>query len=289
MSYFYTDKLLKKTASLSVFLLLLFLLSFVFTSVGAGAEQKGLKFGVVPFKSPRAVVELYGPIAALLTEALGENVQVVTAKSYEQYMQRVYAGQYDIIVLGSTFYFKAHDKAGYLAVARGYPPFYAGIVVLKSSGVTTLEQLHGKSIAAVNSIDRAGYGLQKKAFAAKKMDIEQDLTVHFRGDFDSVVYAVLGGQDDAGAIRLDTLERPAFAEIKDRLSVIYTSPANPQFPFAVRPGLDASLRQKIAETLVSIGSQQTAEEGVLQKLSVQGIEKISSSDLEELRLSRQRE
>ena len=99
---------------------------FLFLSVAcvatAGQNKDGLKLGVVPFKSPRAVVELYTPVASMLTKILGETVQVVTANSYEQYLQRIYAKQYDIIVLGSTFYFKAHDRAGYHCYRQLYRP-----------------------------------------------------------------------------------------------------------------------------------------------------------------------
>ena len=270
-----------------IMLLLLFLLSI--SSVAGGTEKKLLKLGVIPFKSPRTVVELYTPVASYLSTILGEDVQVVTAKGYEQYMQRIYAGQYDIIVLGSTFYFKAHDTANYQAIARGYPPFHAGIVVLVSSGIDNLEQLRGKSLAAVNSTDRGGYKLQKKALSQRGIQCGQDLTIHFRGDFDSVVYSVLSGQDAAGAVRLDALQKPAFARLKNKIKILYSSPENPQFPFAIHPDMDSVRREKIKAALLSITMERPETAAILQKLHVQGIEAVNSSDLERLRKARQEE
>ena len=255
----------------------------------AGQDDDWLRLGVVPYKSPRTVVQLYHPIASLLMRKLGKSVRVVTADSYEQYLQRIYAKQYDIIVLGSTFYFKAHDRAGYEAVARGFPPFRAGIIVRKDSGIDTIEQLRGKTMAAVNVKDRGGYKLQEMALLKKGVDPESEVVVHFRGTFDSVIYAVLSGRDDAGAIRLDALQKPSFAEVNKKLKIIYTSPENPQFPFAVRSDMDPAMREKIRAALVSITMDSPETAAILESLNIKGFARITSNELEVLRRERREE
>ncbi len=263
---------------------------FILTSAAAADHNDDwLRLGVIPYKSPRTVVELYNPIALLLMQKLGKRVRVVTADGYEQYLQRVYAKKYDIIVLGSTFYFKAHDRAGYDVVARGFPPFRAGIIVRKDSGIDTIEQLRGKTMAAVNVKDRGGYKLQEMALRAKGIDPESDVDVHFRGKFDSVIYAVLSGQDDAGAIRLDALQKPAFVDVKKKLKVIYTSRENPQFPFAVRSDMDPVMREKIGTVLASITMDRPETAAILKSLNIKGFDLVTCDDLEVLRLQRQKE
>lgn len=269
--------------------IILFALFFLFTttsSVNADSRENWLKLGVVPYKSPRALVELYSPVAVLLTKALGKNVQVVTAVGFEQYMQRVYDKQYDIIVLGSTFYFKAHDKAGYEGVARGYPPFRCGLIVRNDSDILNVEQLRGKKLAAVNIMDRGGYKIQKKALFSRGIRAEEDLEVHYRGSHDSVIYAVLNGQDDAGAIRLDALQKKVFTEVRENVRTIYTSPENPQFPFAVRADMDPTMREKISAVLTSISMDQPETAEILHSLNIQGFEQINSAELELLRQAR---
>ncbi len=271
---------------------ILFIGLFFCTLTSAAAADHNddwLRLGVVPYKSPRTVVELYNPIASLLMRKLGKSVRVVTADGYEQYLQRVFAKKYDIIVLGSTFYFKAHDRAGYEAVARGFPPFRAGIIVRKDSGIETLEQLRGKTMAAVNVKDRGGYKLQEMALLEKGIDPESDVDVHFRGKFDSVIYAVLSGRDDAGAIRLDALQKPAFAGVKKKLRVLYTSRENPQFPFAVRSDMDPVIREKIGTALVSITMDKPETAAILESLNIKGFERVTSDELETLRLEREEE
>jgi phosphonate transport system substrate-binding protein len=265
---------------------------FLFISMpwnAAGQDHDCLKLGVVPYKSPRAIVKLYSPIASLLTRELGKEVRVVTAIGYEQYLQRIYDKQYDIIVLGSTFYFKAHDRSGYEAVARGYPSFRSGIIVRNTSDINDIEQLRGKSLAAVNIMDRGGYKLQERALLKHGIDIDNDLEVHFRGKFDSVIYAVLHGQDDAGAIRLDALQKPDFDNVRKKLKIIYTSPENPQFPFAVRSTMDPIMRERVGAVLASITMEEPESAAILHSLNIQGIKRISSSELELLRQQRLKE
>lgn len=270
--------------------IILFALSFLFTttsSVNADSRDNWLKLGVIPYKSPRALVELYSPLAVLLTKALGKNVHVVTAIGHEQYMQRIYGKQYDIIVLGSAFYFKAHDKAGYEAVARGYPPFRCGFIVRNDSGIHNIEQLRGKRLAVVNRMGSRGeYKMQKKALFSTEIYVEEDLEVHYRGNSDSVIYAVLNGQDDAGAIRLDALQKKAFTEVREKVRTIYTSPENPQFPFAVRADMDPTQREKISAALISISMDQPETAEILHSLGIQGFEQVNSAELELLRQAR---
>ena len=268
-----------------------FLFIYIPWSLSAAACQDDgcLKFGVVPYKSPRAIVELYSPIASVLTRELGMEVRVVTAIGYDQYLQRVYDKQYDIIALGTTFYFKAHDRSGYEAVARGYPSFRSGIIVRNTSGIDDIEQLRGKSLAAVNIMDRGGYRLQERALLQHGIDIDNDLEVHFRGKFDTVIYAVLNGQDDAGAIRLDALQKPAFDKVRNKIKIIYTSLENPQFPFAVRSTMDPIMREKVGAALTSITMKNPESAAILHSLNIQGIERITSSELELLQQQRLKE
>ena len=248
-----------------------------------------LRLGVVPYRSPRSILRLYSPVAAHLSRALGRNIRVVTTSSFNEYLQRIYRRRYDIIVLGSTFYFKAHDRAGYQAVARGYPPFRCGIIVRQDSGITEVSQLRGRRMAAVDSMDRGGYKLQVRALKAAGIDPVSDIIFHFLGRHDSVIYSVLSGQDDAGAIRLDALRRNEFANVLSRLRVIYISPQNPQFPFAVRPDMAPELKERIGAALAAITMARPETAAILERLHLQGIERISDKEMEELRRRRQAE
>ena len=269
----------------------IFVFLFISMPWSAVADQDDgyLKLGVVPYKSPMAIVELYGPIASVLTRKLGKQVLVVTAIGYDQFLQRIYDKQYDIIALGSTLYFKAHDRSGYEAVARGYPSFRCGIIVRNTSGIDDIEQLRGKSLAAVNIMDRVGYKLQERILLKHGINIDHDMEIHFRGKFDSVIYAVLNGQDDAGAIRLDALQKPVFDRVRKKIKIIYTSGENPQFPFAVRSTMDPIMRERIGAALTSITMKHPESAAILHSLNIQGIERITNSELEPLQQQRLKE
>ncbi len=269
--------------------LLTSLLFFFMASLAiAGQSQDELKLGVVPVKSAKGVVETYFPLAVWLSKELGINIRVVSAGGIDQYLERIYSRQYDIIVLGSTFYFKAHDKAGYQVLTRGYPPFHSGIIVLKESGIDSLEQLRGKSMAAINRQGRGGYKLQKMGLADAGINMDTDLDVHFRGNFGSVIYSVLSGNDTAGAIRLDSLQAADIEKVRHKLKVIYTSPENPQHPFAVRSDMDPALREKIKNLLLSMNMENPETAALLTGLQCTGMEEINQDDMDQLQLFRKK-
>ena len=270
--------------------LLTILLFFFMASIAiAGQSHDELKFGVIPVKSTKGVVESYFPLAAWLSKELGINIRVVTASGIDQFMERVYSRQYDMIVLGSGYYFKALDKADYQVLARGYPPFHSGIIVLKETGIDRIEQLRGKSMAAIHSQGRGGYTLQKMALADVGINMETDIDVHFRGNFGSVIYSVLSGSDDAGAVRLDSMLTPDIEKVRHKLKVIYTSPENPQHPFAVRADMDPALQEKIRTLLLSMSMKKPATASLLADLKLKGMEKITQHDMEQLRSARKKE
>ncbi len=74
--------------------------------------------------------------------------------------------------------------------------------------------------------------------------------------------------------------------MRDKLRIIYTSPENPQYPFAVRADMDPVLKDKIGEALTAItmANPETAE--ILHNLNIHGFERISSAELELLRQRR---
>jgi phosphonate transport system substrate-binding protein len=270
-------------------LLLTIILFLSMTCIVSGEQTaKELKFGVMPFKGPKGIVEAYFPVATWLSKKLGINVRVVSANSIDQFMQRIYSKQYDIIVLGSTFYFKANEKADYQVLVRGYPPFRSAIIVLKDSGIESLEQLRGKSMAAIHSQGRGGFKLQKIALADVGINADTDIEINFRGNFESVIYSVLSGRDTAGAIRLDSMVTPDIKKLRNKLKVLYTSPDNPQHPFAVHPDMDPILKEKIRTALLEMNIKTPESSALLTHLHIKGIENLSIHDMEMLQLTRKK-
>ena len=236
-----------------------------------------LRFAVFPYKSPRSVAEVFAPLAARLEKRLGKKVLLVSAPDADAFLRKGLAGEYDLALPSITVYYKMLP-AGYTAIAKGVPNFWGGVIVREDSGIASIEQCRGKTIAAIGEHSYAGYMFFKDLLAEKKIDPAKDLEIHFLGKLDTIIYGVLNKKYDAGLIRLDTLEMKDFAPIKDQFRIVARSAEIPQFPFVVRSGLDQRSLAIIKEVLTGLSPERQEDLVILKSLQIQRIVGATKGD-----------
>jgi phosphonate transport system substrate-binding protein len=217
------------------------------------AHQKHdvIKLAVFPYKSPKSIIEVFGPIAVRLEERLGRKVQLVSAPDAASFLVKGLAGEYDMAIPTTTVYFKMLP-AGYTPIAKGVPDIWGCAIVRKDSDISTIRQCRGKKIAAIGEHSYAGYMFFKALLEKQKINMAKDLEIHFLGKIDTVIYGVLNKKYDVGLIRNDTLDIKDFAPIKGRFRVIARSIDVPQFPFVVKNSLDQQTVAAVREVLTSL-------------------------------------
>lgn len=262
--------------------LLLFLPSLVY---GQGVIEPGkpLKFCVYPSKSPKVIVSIYRPLAQYLSEKIGREVILVSTPDKETFIDRVMAGNYDLVVACVACYFELHDRPGYQAILRGEPSFRGALIVKKSRGFSNLLQLQGKKIAAISQHSYAGYLFFKQYLHQEWITGEQQPQFNFLGTLDSVLYAVLNEQADAGLIRADILNLPKFKQLANQVDILLESGDIPHFPFIVAPGSDPVLVQQITEALTALNSSHPAVEKLFQSLHITSLAVATDRDYETFR------
>ncbi len=86
-------------------------------------------------------------------------------------------------------------------VRRGSPSYYSAIVVRENSGITSLEQLRGKTIAWVDPQSTSGFVIPRYLMLERGMDPQHFFRQQvFAGGHDAAVLAVYNGQVDAAAV-----------------------------------------------------------------------------------------
>lgn len=238
-----------------------------------------IKFGVFPYKSPKTIVEMYGPLTAHLEEKIGKKIAISSAPDAKSFFEKARNGEYDLLLSSSTVWYKLRSS-GYKVIARGVPSFYGGAIVRKDSEITTIEQLKGKKVAAIGEYSYAGYMFLLPQLEAKGINPRKDVDVQFLGKVDTVIYGVINKKYDAGLLRLDALDLPAFAGIRDQVTVITRSPETPQFPFVVKVSMDKATITAIQETLsaLSPGSREDLE--ILKSMQVEKVVAATDADYE---------
>lgn len=229
-----------------------------------------IKFAVFPYKSPKSVLEVFGPLAVRLEKRLGQKVLLVSAPDAQTFLAKGLAGEYDLALPAITVYYKI-QPAGYTVIAKGMPNFWGGVIVRQDSGIKTIEQCRDKKVAAIGEHSYAGYMFFKDLLEEKKIDPTKDLDIQFLGKVDTIIYGVLNKKYDAGVIRLDTLDLKDFAPIKDQFSIVARSAEIPQFPFVVKSGMDQRTIAAIREVLTSLSPDVPEDLEILKSLQIKKI------------------
>ena len=243
------------------------------------AEQKPniLKFAVYPYKSPKSIIEVFGPIAARLEKKLGKKVQLVSAPDPQTFLAKGLAGEYDLALPSTTVYYKMLP-AKYTVIAKGVPSFWGGAIVRQESEIRSIEQCRGKKVAAIGEHSYGGYMFFKDLLEEKKLDAAKDLDIQFLGKVDTIIYGVLNKKYDVGLLRLDILESPEFIALKDQFRVIAHSPEIPQFPFVVKSNMDQRTVAAILEVLTSLSPERPEDLEILKSLQIKKIVGATKGD-----------
>jgi phosphonate transport system substrate-binding protein len=265
------------------FVLLAF--SFIFFNVSRplSAGETPFRFAVFPYKSAREMMVLFTPVAKQLEKGIGRQVDLVSASNAKQFNERAVSGEYDLIWPCNTCYLYIHEKAGYEAIAWGTPPFNGAVIVRSDSGINKLSQLKGKKVAAIGKGSYAAFQFFDNKMRDMGLNAPDDYLITFLGKLDAIILSVIARQYDAGVIREDALSGPRFGKMRDKLTIIDRSIAVPQFPFAVKPGIDPALKERITKVLTGISADTQQGKAILKAFKIKRIEVCTDSDFEAFR------
>ena len=168
--------------------------------------------------------------------------------------------------------------AGYKVIAKGIPAFYGGAIVRKDSEIKTIEQLKGKKVAAMGEHSYCAYSFILPQLEAKGINPRKDVEFQFLGKVDSVIYGVINKKFDAGLIKIDTLDLPAFAGVRDQVTIITRSPEIPQFPFVVKISMDATTIAAMQEVFAALSPDNPEELEILESMQVERIVTATDAD-----------
>ncbi|GGH34440.1 phosphate/phosphite/phosphonate ABC transporter substrate-binding protein [Microbacterium album] len=252
-------------------------------------EDEPLVLQFVPTRTDSDMQAQAQPLASLLSDELGREVQVTIATDYSTIIEAMAAGQVDIGIMPPATYVLAHDQGAAEVLLQAQIPamdpdtatptdmlvdsFRGEIVVRADSGIESLEDLRGATIAAQNAASASGYIFPVVELADAGLDIHEDLTITTVAGIDSAILAVLNGDVDAafafeGGRVLLLSEIP---DITEQVSVLYlTENRIPNDAIAVQPSMDADLKQQVKDAFLAIAADPEGHEIVSSLYSHQG-------------------
>ena len=224
--------------------------------------QSSLHLALTPSQKPTDLMVAGEAFGAALGKLVGVPIRVTVASDYAAVVEALRNRTADLAFVHPAGYVLANREAKAMIVAKdqwhGNTSYTSRIYVRKESGLKTLEELRGKTIAFVDPSSTSGYVYPMVMLIEKGLVQNRDPKTFFKefvfsGSHDAGLQALLNGHVDAFAsfdqAREQYLKDPAERE---KLIYIAESAPIPEGGICARDGLDPALVAKVRAALLSM-------------------------------------
>jgi phosphonate transport system substrate-binding protein len=230
------------------------MLCFLVLTPVASASEEGYTMGVFPYFLPTRLEELYAPMAAEFSSAIGKPVRFRTASSFAGFYENLREGSYDIALLHPFYYIPAADEFGYLPLARVQERFRAVLVSLDTSNFRDVEDLRGGIIASPPAHGTSVH-LIRQSLRDQGLVPDRDMSFHYLGSAEACLQQIMIAEADAcitGPLAASSFE----LRNNVKLHTITESISLPSLVFVIHPGVSESDRLQIQEVLIGLNTTQ---------------------------------
>ena len=209
--------------------------------------------------------ERFEPLGVWLGKKLGRKVVVFHVNTFD-FIERAQRKEFDVLQSNSYIYVNVKEKTGGTLLAREVKndtgKDTGGLIVVRAdSRVRTLADLKGKRMVFGPVLSPGGYLAQYHTMLSAGLDPEKTLASYTflpgAWQHEKVVYSILYGAVDAGAVKVGDIERME-AEGKVRKSdfrVIAASPPVPNCTFFALPHVDTDTAEIFRKALLALSDR----------------------------------
>lgn len=247
-----------------------------------GTPDNPLIMSFVPSGDTQEIITGGDAIEKMLEEKTGLSIDSNVATSFAAVVEAMGAGNAHIGWLNTFAYLLAHEKFGVepilVTVRFGSNAYKGQIITRADSGITSLEDLKGKTMCWVDPLSTSGYIVPRVELKAAGIDPDADFAKTVEaGSHNNVVIAVYNGECDAGATYADarnSVEKD-LPDVKEKVVVIAESPDIPNDNVSVVADMPDEMKTSIQEALLEIAA---SEEGQAALNTVYSIENLEPTD-----------
>ena len=251
----------KKRKLAFLLLFILFHVVLIPWNAEASEREESLVIGLLPEMNVFRQKQRFEPLAAYLGQHMGISVRLTMLSLYGNIIERMEKEEVDAAFLGSFTGALAISQLHVVPLARpintdGTSTYYGQIFVRKESGIQSVLDMQGKSMALVEKATTAGYIFPLAWLKHQGVDnIDTYFSrLSFTGSHDSAVDAVLNGKADIGAAKNTVYEhmQQSNPRIAAELVVLATSPRVPSNSLCVRDTLDEKQKEQLKTLLLNL-------------------------------------
>lgn len=271
---------------------------FLVENMDPGSEKNPIRLMLTPSTDAQAIIKDGDVLAQYLYEKTGLHVKVAVPNYYITVVEAFGTDRADMAIMNTFSYLLAHSKYGaraVLRVARRYGELtYRGeFIVRANSGIDSLYQLRGKTIAYVDPSSTSGYIYPKEMLRLRGIVPKQEV---FANGHNQVVTKVYQGDVDAGAVfysrpdsatgeRLDARAKVAteHPDVFDVVKVIALTEEIPNDPVVIRKGLPQDVADRLIAALLQFQETPQGKASLMTIASVEGFTRTNDAEYQDVR------
>ena len=286
----------------TIVLLLVISVSFLFAaSCGKvnknplGSEKNPIKFLFTPSVESTVLINHSSELIKYLEEKTTLKFKASVPTNYITVVESFGTNRADIAIFNSFGYLLAHSKYGATAeaiVIRNNTHFYAGqIITHVDSGITKIEDIHGKNFAYTDPSSLSGYLFPKKLLNDKKIVPGK---IVFGMKHDIVVTMVYQRQVDAGATfysppknkmiqdaRFKVLTQ--FPDVEKKVKIVQLTQKIPNDPIVFKKGMPKEIVNAVIDAMIEFSQTEKGKKILKEMYSIEGIVRTTDTEFDPLR------
>lgn len=240
---------------------LLFLLCPIPAYAQATTPPTPLIVGIFPRRNATETATLYKPIITYLSQNIGREVQLITAKDFNSFWEGVTKRRYDLVHYNQYHYIISRQSFGYDVILKneefGKATLSGALIVSQESAIQTLADLKGKKIifggneTAMMSYLIPTYLLQNAGLTT------HDYQAEFSKNPPNAIFAVYYKQADAAGAGTELLQTETITQRIDphKLRILAQSEEITHLPWAVKNDMPPALRIQLQQLLANLKQQ----------------------------------
>ena len=209
-------------------------------SPAAPAAESALTFGLYPYLTPQKLTAGLAPLRDHLQQSSGRSITLTTAPSNAQFLDRIQAGDYDLIFAAPHFARIAERDFGFRRVAMTVYHVHAYVIVPKESPIQSPTDLRGKRLA-MPPRDSMNALLVQESLRGVGLDPARDIVFRDYDTNENALAAPMRGDTDAGVTGHLVWLRSG---LKERTRSVLETPSVPGFMLMAHPRVPAPLIEK---------------------------------------------
>jgi phosphonate transport system substrate-binding protein len=225
------------------------------------ASAAELTIGLIPEQNVFLQMKRYRPIGDYIREQTGLSVRFTILSRYGSIIDNFRTEKMDGAFWGSFTGALAIQSLDIEPIVRplwldGTSTYHGYVLTRKDSGITSVEDMKGKTVAFVDRATTAGYVFPMAYFREHGVTDPDTYfkEYYFAGSHDATITAVLHKEVDIGCAKNTIFNIVAAKDpsIEKDLVILAESPKVPSNALGMRPDLDPGIKGKLRDALLSM-------------------------------------